>query len=150
MPKENFKELIKKAKEAMQKAYEPYSNFKVGAALLTQGRKIYTGCNVENASYGGTNCAERVAVQKAVSEGDTMFKAIAIVTSSAKPTAPCGLCRQVLYEFSQVSGINLKVIIANKKGSMKIKTIKELLPLASGPKDLGVNVKKYKRYKKQK
>lgn len=88
------------AMEMSQKAYAPYSNFHVGAALLTDDDKIFTGCNVENRSFGATNCAERTAVFKAVSEGYTKFKAIAIATPDAKyPVSPCGICRQVLTEF---------------------------------------------------
>ena len=88
------------AKSAMEHAYAPYSGFRVGAALLGRSGKIYTGCNVENASYSVTNCAERTALFKAVSEGERDFDAIAIVSSSGKKTPPCGVCRQALSEFA--------------------------------------------------
>ena len=92
-------ELIAKAKEAMTKAYAPYSHFQVGAALLAKDGRVFTGCNVENATYGATICAERTAVTKAVSEGVREFEKIAIVASSGDYAAPCGICRQVLFEF---------------------------------------------------
>ena len=88
--------LIEKAKEAATKAYAPYSEYKVGAALLTKSGKLYTGCNVENSSYGLTNCAERTAVFKSVSEGETEFSEIVILVDSDKLPAPCGACRQLV------------------------------------------------------
>lgn len=91
--------LIKMAYEAMENAYVPYSKFQVGAALLTTEGKVFTGCNIENASYGATNCAERTAIFKAVSEGYTKFQKIAVVSNSKKFTYPCGICRQVMGEF---------------------------------------------------
>lgn len=91
--------LIEEAKKALAFAYVPYSHFRVGAALLTKSGKVYTGCNIENASYGATNCAERTAVFKAVSEGETGFVKIAIVSSEPIMTYPCGICRQVMTEF---------------------------------------------------
>ncbi len=91
--------LIEEAKKALAFAYVPYSHFRVGAALLTKSGKVYTGCNIENASYGATNCAERTAVFKAVSEGETEFVKIAIVSSEPIMTYPCGICRQVMTEF---------------------------------------------------
>ena len=100
----NRQELIDKAHEAMKNAYSPYSGFKVGAAILTKDGKIFTGCNVENASYGATICAERCAATKAVSEGSNEFTAIAIVSSSDKFTYPCGICRQFLSEFFDENG----------------------------------------------
>ena len=93
--------LAEEAYAAMKHAYAPYSHFRVGAALLTKEGKIFTGCNIENASYGATNCAERTAVFKAVSEGYTQIERIAIVSSSHQKTPPCGICRQVLAESSQ-------------------------------------------------
>ena len=123
--------LIEMAKRARENAYAPYSNFKVGAALLTEDGEIFTGANVENASYGLSICAERVAVFKAVSEGKRKFKAIAVVTDTEKPTPPCGACRQVLAEFGDI-----EVIMANLKGDVKVMKLSELLPEAFTPEDL--------------
>ena len=91
--------LVKMAKDAMKYSYSPYSGFKVGAALIADNGQIYTGCNIENASYGATNCAERTAIFKAVSEGVLKISKIAIASSSGKETPPCGICRQVMSEF---------------------------------------------------
>lgn len=93
-------ELVAKAKEALEYSYSPYSHFAVGAALLSADGQVFTGCNIENASFGATNCAERTAIFKAVSEGVKDFKAIAIVCSGDQPAYPCGICRQVMSEFS--------------------------------------------------
>ncbi len=119
------KELIKAANQAKERAYCPYSNFRVGAALLTENNNVYTGVNVENASYGATTCAERTAVFKAVSEGERNFKAIAIASDSDDYIYPCGVCRQVLYEFNDGS---MKVICSKNNGEYKSYTLKELLP----------------------
>lgn len=127
----NQTELITAAQVAKQKAYAPYSKFKVGAALLTKSGKIYTGCNVENASYGLACCAERNAMFKALSEGEREFRAIAIVSDGMEPTAPCGACRQVLNEFAP----DISVIMQGKK-RIKKTTLKKLLPFAFGPKSL--------------
>lgn len=118
-----MKKLIQAAKSGRECAYVPYSNFKVGAAVLTKNGKIYTGCNVENASYGLSNCAERTAIFKAVSEGHQELTAIAIVADTVKPVAPCGACRQVMSEF----GIS-KVIMSNLQEEEYIVTLEELLP----------------------
>ncbi|HHT9124720.1 MAG TPA: cytidine deaminase [Candidatus Brocadiia bacterium] len=118
-------ELIKKAKEAMAKAYSPYSHFKVGAAVLTKSGKIYTGCNIENCSYGLTICAERVAIFNAVSSGEREFDAIAIVTDSTELTPPCGACRQVIWEFSK----DVVVLLTNLQGKQKTTKISDLLPI---------------------
>ncbi len=126
------KKLIFLAKEAKKHAYVPYSHFQVGAALLTVSGKVYTGCNIENASYGATNCAERTAFFKAISEGERDFKAIAIVSSSEEETFPCGICRQVMMEFMP-NGI---VILETKNGQIKQYTVQELLPFAFTSKDL--------------
>lgn len=128
-----YAEIIKAAAETREKAYAPYSRFKVGAALLTEDGKIYTGCNIENASYSHTICAERVAVFKAVCAGAKSFQAIAIVTELDDPASPCGACRQVLAEFSA----DMKIIMANTKGKIIISNIKELLPLAFHLNNLG-------------
>jgi len=122
---ENLEEkLIELALKAKEKAYVPYSKFRVGAALLTESGEIFTGCNVENASYGLTNCAERTAVFKAVSEGHTRFKAIAVVADSKQYVSPCGACRQVLAEFGQ----DIQVIIGDAAGNFFSKTVSDLLP----------------------
>jgi len=120
------KELIEKAKRARLRAYAPYSNFKVGAALLTRSGKVHTGANVENSTYGLTVCAERVAVFKAVNKGDKDLVKIVVVTDRNPPVTPCGACRQVLSEFAK----NLKIVCANLKGKIERYTLKELLPEA--------------------
>jgi len=128
--------LIEAAKEVRNHSHSPYSNFKVGAAIRTQSGKIYTGCNVENATLWASLCAERVAISKAVSEGETNFEIIAIVTDSEKPALPCGGCRQVLSEFSQLTGKDIKIIAANCNGQIKETSLQELLPEPFGAKDL--------------
>ncbi len=127
-----YKELVKKAIKAKENAYAPYSEFPVGAAILTEKGNIYTGCNIECASYGGTNCAERTAVFKAVSEGERNIRAIAIISNSEDYTYPCGICRQVLIEF----GSDIEVIIAKSEDDFKIYTIDKLLPNSFSPEDL--------------
>ena len=124
--------LIAAAQKAKANAYAPYSKFKVGAALLAKNGKVYLGCNVENASYGLTCCAERNAVFQAVSDGQRKFQAIAIVSDSLEPAAPCGACRQVLNEFSP----EMEVSMAGAKGQVKTRKLKELLPDSFGPKSL--------------
>ncbi|MCD4818879.1 MAG: cytidine deaminase [Candidatus Cloacimonetes bacterium] len=119
------KELIKIAKKVSQNAHAPYSNFKVGAALITKSGKIFSGCNVENASYGLTMCAERVAIFKAVSEGFKEFIEMVIYVDSDTLFSPCGACRQVIAEFSS----DIKITIFSNKEQIET-TIKELLPLA--------------------
>ena len=128
----NYKKLITEAEKARKRAYAPYSKFKVGAAVLSADGKIFTGCNIENASIGLALCAERVAIFKAISEGSTKLKAIAIIGDTDKPCSPCGACRQVISEF----GEDIPLIMANLKGDVKIKKIKELLPEAFGKNDL--------------
>jgi cytidine deaminase len=123
-------ELIALAKQARKKAYTPYSHYKVGAALLGKSGKVYTGCNVENASYGHTVCAERTAVLKAVSEGEIEFEAIAVVTKNGG--SPCGACRQVLSEFAP----KLTVYIADKNGEYRTTTLNKLLPDSFTPAHL--------------
>lgn len=127
----DIKSLIKEAIVVKEKAYTPYSNFKVGAALLGKSGKIYTGCNVESAAYSPTICAERTALSKAVSEGEIEFEAIAIVGSSDY-TFPCGVCRQFLREF----GKDINIIVANNEEEYKIFTLEELFPHSFGPDDL--------------
>ena len=118
-----YDKLIETAYEAMAFSYSPYSNFKVGAALLTESGAVYTGCNIEIASYGATNCAERTAIFKAISEGEKVFKAIAVVSSSKDYTFPCGICRQVIVEF----GKDIDIIVA-KDYDYEVYKIDELLP----------------------
>lgn len=122
----DYQELIARAVEAKQSAYVPYSHFRVGAALLTSGGRIYTGCNVENVSFSATNCAERTAVYKAVSEGEREFTAIAINGDRNDYLPPCGICRQVLAEFCDLS--SFQVILANNTEDYRIVTLDKLLP----------------------
>lgn len=131
LPPEMAEMLLRMAREARGHAYAPYSRFPVGAALLTQAGEIYTGCNVENASFGLTICAERTAVAKAVSEGARSFRAIAVVGPQDElPCSPCGSCRQVLYEF----GPELQVITpSGEGGEPQVEPIATLLPRAFGP-----------------
>lgn len=117
-------ELIEKARLARELAFAPFSNFKVGAALLTTNGKIYTGCNIESSSYGLTVCAERVAVWKAVSEGENKFSKLAIVTDVEKPAPPCGACRQIIWEFCG----DIIITIANLTGKAETFRMKNLLP----------------------
>ncbi len=123
-------ELVKKAKQAAESSYSPYSGFTVGAALLTKSGKVYLGCNIESASYSPTNCAERTAFFKAVSEGEREFSKIAIVGGKALDFAdfcpPCGVCRQVMSEFC---GENFTVILGKNGEDVKTLTLGELLPL---------------------
>src|SRR5262245_40673804 len=118
-------DLLALARTARQYAVAPYSNFQVGAALLASDGQVFTGCNVENATYGLTMCAERVALFKALSEGVRQFSAVAIVADTAKPTPPCGACRQLLWEF----GGNLDVILGNLIQESGRYLLKDLLPL---------------------
>ena len=121
------------AYEAMERAYTPYSHFNVGACLKGESGKYYLGCNVESASYTPTNCAERTAVFKAVSEGERNFSAIAIVCSGKNPAAPCGVCRQVLREFCRD---DMPVVFADNKRNYVESTLGALLPHSFGPEDL--------------
>ena len=130
----DYQHLVSKAIEARKNSYSPYSKFKVGAAVLTDDGKIYTGCNIENASYGATNCAERTAIFKAVSEGYKTIKAIAIVELQNDYTYPCGICRQVISEFATD---NTKIILGKGETEYIIKTLDEILPGAFTKKDLG-------------
>ena len=123
-------DLIKTAAEGMENAHAPYSGYRVGAALLCADGTIFQGCNVENASYGLTNCAERTAIFKAVSEGDRNFAAIAVVTENGG--APCGVCRQVMREFAP----NLTIIMGDVQGNYQVLTLPYLLPHSFGPENL--------------
>lgn len=134
-PEKELQPLFLKAKAAHKKAYAPYSKFHVGAALILSNGKSYSGCNIENASYGGTVCAERVAVWKAYSENDSKVKirAVVVFTSQDSPWPPCGFCRQVLSEFSDKK---TEVYLANSKGIAKKFLLKNLLPHAFEPEML--------------
>ncbi|MCR5120588.1 MAG: cytidine deaminase [Lachnospiraceae bacterium] len=128
------KELFELALEARKKAYAPYSSYQVGAALICEDGSLYTGCNIENASYGATNCAERTAVFKAVSEGHRKIKMIAIAGGSGEKTNfayPCGVCRQVMREFSEPA--ELIIVVGDGRGELRVHTLEELLPESFGP-----------------
>lgn len=125
-------ELIEAARQAREKAYVPYSHFPVGAALLTEDGTLYTGCNIENASYGLANCAERTAIFKAVSDGHHRIAVLAVTADTDKPVSPCGACRQVISEF----GPEARVILANLKGDVRVTSVPELLPGAFRETDL--------------
>lgn len=124
--------LLQLAKESAQQAYAPYSNFPVGAALIAHNGKIFTGCNVENASYGLTLCAERNALSSMVSSGEKSFSAIAIFAEKSSNCYPCGACRQWLYEF----GANATVITEDETGNIVSSSVKSLIPFAFGPENL--------------
>lgn len=127
MTDQYIQKLIDCATVALEKSYSPYSRFGVGAALLCEDGTIYEGCNIENASYGLTNCAERTAIFKAVSEGYTKFKALAVVADTEGPCSPCGACRQVISEFEIPY-----IIMANLKGDYTVVELDELLPFRFG------------------
>lgn len=132
----DYKTLMQQAQNARKFSYSPYSHFRVGAALLTKSGKVYTGCNIENAGYSATNCAERTAIFKAVSEGECEFEAIAIVGGREGETAdfcaPCGVCRQVIAEFCDK---DFKIILGNEK-NYSVHTLDSLLPYSFGKNDL--------------
>jgi len=135
-----YEKLAQAAIDAKEFSYSPYSNFRVGAALLTKSGKIYTGCNVENAAYSPTNCAERTALFKAVSEGEREFAAIAVVGSAkeAEPNYcyPCGVCRQVLKEFVED---DFKVVVAKTADDYKVHSFAEILPYGFGAEDVKID-----------
>ena len=128
----NYKSLAEKAVEAKLNALPTYSNFHVGAALITEDDKIYTGCNIESSSYSLTICAERTAIFKAISEGERKFKAIAVAGDTEGFISPCGACRQVI---SDLCG-NIDVVLVNSKNETKVIKTSELLPFAFSDKDL--------------
>jgi len=131
MTEQEIQKLIDRAIVAREKTYSPYSHFGVGAALLCEDGAIYEGCNIENASYGLTNCAERTAIFKAVSEGRTKFKSLAVVADTEGPCAPCGACRQVMGEF------NIPIIImGNLKGDIEVVSTEALLPFSFSSTDV--------------
>ena len=135
----NNEELIMAAREARKTAYAPYSHFQVGAALLTDTGRVYCGCNIENAAYGPSNCAERTAFFKAVSEGERSFRKIAVVggregTEADALCAPCGICRQVMQEFCNPE--KFKIILADGRGKIRELSLGELLPYGFGAENL--------------
>lgn len=138
MDKKLAEEMIELAIGQLQYSYTPYSGFKVGAALLTKDGKFYTGCNIENAAFTPTNCAERTAFFKAVSEGEREFRAICIVGGKdgvlTEYAAPCGVCRQVMMEFCDPE--TFRIILAVSKEDYKIFTLKEMIPMGFGPDNL--------------
>src|SRR4051795_5165568 len=125
-----MEELIEEAKKARDKAYAPYSKFPVGAALLASNGLVYHGCNIENAAYSMCNCAERTALFKAYSEGDTDFQLLAVVADTDRPCSPCGACRQVI---SELCSKDMKVVLTNLKGDILETTVEDLLPGAFSP-----------------
>ena len=142
-----YDELVEEALEARKMAYTPYSHYKVGAALLTKEGKVYRGCNIENASFTPTNCAERTAIFKAVSEGDYDYEAIAIAGGFENQDelglcTPCGVCRQVIREFCKD---DFKIILLNGKVDGKnhyeVYKLSEIFPLSFGPKDMKIKLK---------
>ncbi|CAM4519958.1 cytidine deaminase [Paenibacillus endophyticus] len=132
---DSYTALLDAAKEAMGRAYVPYSNFRVGAALLDDEGNIHHGCNIENAAYSPTNCAERTAMFRAVSDGKRpgQFQAIAVIGNTEGPIAPCGVCRQVLVEFCSP---DMPVVMGNLKGDWTISTVAGILPGAFTPASL--------------
>lgn len=126
MSEEVFKPLIEAAQKARLQSVAPFSNFLVGAALRTENGKIYTGCNVESASYGLTVCAERVAIWKALSEGERNFTELAVVADTETLTPPCGTCRQIIWEFAR----NADIVFANLQGESEVFHVADLLPRA--------------------
>lgn len=124
--------LIEAARKARERAYVPYSRFPVGAAIVTADGELYSGCNIENSSFGLTNCAERTAIFKAVSEGHLRVSTIAVIADTDGPVSPCGSCRQVMSEF----GPDARVILTNLKGDITVTSVRALLPGAFRPTDL--------------
>lgn len=126
-------QLIEKALEMRSKAYVPYSKFPVGAALLTKSGKVYTGCNIENAAYPVSLCAERVAIFKAIADGETEFEELAVAADTNRPVPPCGSCRQVMSEFFET---DTRVHLTNLHNQLKTVTMEELLPFSFQSLDL--------------
>ena len=143
MDKQTVQKMLDLAIGQLAFSYVPYSGFRVGASLLTESGKIYTGCNIENASYTPTNCAERTAFFKAVSEGERKFKAICVVGGAdgvlTAYAQPCGVCRQVMMEFCDPD--TFQIILATDREQYEIFTLKEMLPMGFGPKNLAAEVR---------
>ncbi len=131
-PRMNYKTLSRHARAAKRFSYSPYSRFRVGAALLTSTGKVFTGCNIENSSYGLTICAERTALFKAISEGHKKFKALAIAADEDGFTSPCGACRQVIIDLAG----NIDVILTKRNGDIEVVRMKDLLPHAFTKRNL--------------
>ncbi|MFD2045830.1 cytidine deaminase [Ornithinibacillus salinisoli] len=129
----SYTTLIDEAKKIREKAYVPYSKFPVGAALLTKSGKLYTGCNIENAAYPVTCCAERVAIFKAIADGEKDFEEMAVVANTERPVPPCGSCRQVMSEFFNS---DMMIHLTNLHDDVKSVKMKDLLPFSFQPKDL--------------
>ena len=143
--------LLQEAESVMKNAYNLYSHFYVGAAILTKKENIYKGTFAENSSQGMTICAEPAAILTANTNGERKYKAIAIIGGgetfdSESPITPCGRCRQIIYDFSQISDYNIQIICSNtKKDKIILTNIKELLPLPFGPKDVGIDLTRFKK-----
>lgn len=135
MGKVSEERLRNAADDMLDMAYVPYSNFPVGAALLTKNGEVYSGCNIENASYPLSNCAERTAMFKAISEGEKSFEKLVVTGNTEGPISPCGACRQVLVEFCEP---DMPVVLTNKKGDTLNTTVAELLPGAFKEKDMDI------------
>lgn len=135
MPSVSDETLTKIANDMLEVAYVPYSKFPVGAALLTKDGQVFSGCNIENASYSLTNCAERTAIFKAVSEGNREFNKLVITANTEGPVSPCGACRQVIAEFCEST---MPVVLTNKAGLTVETTVGDLLPGAFTEKDMDV------------
>lgn len=125
-PPSDLEPLVEQALKVREHAYAPYSNFKVGSALLGESGRVYLGCNVENSSYGLCVCAERSAVARAVAEGERRFKGIVVATQSSPPSPPCGMCRQTLVEFAQ----HMPIVLVNEKGERVDSSLDELFPMS--------------------
>lgn len=144
MDKKTLSRLIEKAKQGMKNAYVPVSNFSVGVAVLTDAGNIYKGCNVESVISGMGTCAERCAIDNAVANGEYCYKAVLVLSSLEDFIKPCGMCLQYISEFSQVAEHDIEIIMANSKGKIKKSSIYKMLPKSFGPRDLGLDLKKYK------
>jgi cytidine deaminase len=138
LSEDSLLELLENAKTARLRSIAPFSNFLVGAAVKTTAGKVYTGCNVESASYGLTVCAERVAIWKALSEGERDFTELAIVADTGTLTPPCGTCRQIIWEFAK----NATIVLGNLRGETQTVSIRELLPRAFDARFLSGAAKK--------
>lgn len=144
------KDLIEKAESVMKNAYNLYTHFYVGSAILMDTGKIYLGTFAENSSAGGTICAERAAILAANTDRERNIKTIAVIGAAEgfdaeEPVAPCGMCRQFIYDFSQIAGHDIEIICSNTKKTKLIKTsINELLPLPFGPKDVGQDLERFR------